>query len=84
MATAVDRFQKNYGVEGGLGDRFAQHQHETHLKMIEALKQNGMDPAFVYAVEKTGVMVFQETMHLVPEEDLRRFNEAYEEFQPAG
>jgi hypothetical protein len=80
--TAIDIFQKKFGVESGLNDRFAQHQQETQLKMIAAMKQNGMDPAFVYAVEKTGVMVFQETMHLIPAEDLERFNKAYEQYQP--
>lgn len=63
-----------------LDERFEAHQDETRQQMIQAMKDNGMDPAYIYAVEKTGVMPFQETMHLLSEEDLARWEAAYDEF----
>ena len=52
-------------------------------KTIEAMRQNGMDPAYIHAYEQTGVLVFQETMHLIPEEVMARWTEAYESYVPA-
>lgn len=61
--------------------RFAEHQRQTHAQMITAMKANGMDPAYIYACEQTGFVVFQETMHLVEPEDLARWEAAYEEYE---
>lgn len=63
-----------------LDERFAAHQVETRQQMIQAMKDNGMDPAYIYAVEKTGIMPFQETMHLLSEEDLALWEAAYDDF----
>ena len=54
----------------------------TRLEMIQSMRDNGADPAYIHAFEKTGLLVFQETMHLLSEEDLERWADAYEEFQP--
>ena len=61
--------------------RFQEHQQRTQQQMLEAMKQNGMDPAYIYAVEQTGLMVFQETMHLIPPADLDRWNAACQEYE---
>lgn len=50
--------------------------------MVQAMKDNGMDPAYIYAVEQTGIMVFQETMHLLSPAELQRWNAAYDEYRP--
>jgi len=63
-----------------LDERFEAHQVETRQKMIQAMKDNGMDPAYIYAVEKTGIMPFQETMHLLSEHDLELWQAAYDEY----
>lgn len=75
VSAAVQRFQENYAT------RLTAHQEQTHQQMIEAMKANGMDPAYIYAAEKSGVIVFQETMHLLSPEELERFQSAYEEFE---
>ena len=38
------------------------HEAEVRQKMIEAMRENNADPAYIYAFEKTGLLVFQETM----------------------
>lgn len=78
LADAADRLQERLGPDQ---DRFAAHQRQTHLQMIEAMKANGMDPAYIYACEQTGITVFQETMHLIPPDDLARWEAAYEEYE---
>lgn len=48
--------------------------------MVQAMRDNGADPAYIYAFEKTGLLVFQETMELMEPEDLERWAQAYEEY----
>jgi len=37
--------------------------------MLEAMKQAGLDPAIIYAFEKTGLIVTESNEHLVSKED---------------
>ena len=57
--------------------------HPEHLEamMVEDMKAAGMDPAFIYAFEKTGLLVSEENQHLIPEKDLREWKAAIEEFR---
>ena len=52
-------------------------------KTIQAMRDNGMDPAYIHAYEQTGLLVFQETMHLIAEADMTRWTEAYESYAPS-
>ena len=38
--------------------------------MVEDMKAAGLDPAFIYAFEKTGLLVTEQNQHLIPENDL--------------
>jgi hypothetical protein len=51
-------------------------------QMIAAMRANGADPAYIHAFEKTGLLVFQETMHLIEEEELKAWEAAYLEYSP--
>lgn len=62
------------------GRRLAEHDLKTRDKMIQAMRDNGADPAYIYAFEKTGLLVFQETMEHMDPQDLERWAQAYEEF----
>ena len=46
--------------------------------MVEAA---GLDPAFIYAFEKTGLLVTQRNQHLIPENDLAEWDAAIEEYE---
>ena len=66
-----------------LQERYHAQQEQTRQQMVQAMKDNGMDPAYIYAVEQTGVMPFQETMHLLTEVELERWHAAYDEYPGA-
>ena len=55
-------------------------QPEDRQRMIQAMRDHNMDPAYVYAFEKTGLLVFQETLHLIPAEQMETWTAAYEEY----
>lgn len=62
--------------------RLAEHDAETRRKMAQAMRDNNADPAYIYAFEKTGLLVFQETMELLEPEQLELWAQAYEEYTP--
>lgn len=71
-------------VEALVRQKFQQqlvrHEAETRQKMIQAMRENDADPAYIYAFEKTGLLVFQETMDLLEPEQLEEWAQAYEEY----
>ena len=46
----------------------------------DRLRDNGADPAYIYAFERTGLLVFQETMNDLDPEELELWAQAYEEY----
>ena len=48
--------------------------------MVEAMKRAGIDPAFIYAFEKTGRLVTEQNQHLLPEGALDEWQAALEEY----
>ena len=55
-------------------------EHMEH-QMIEAMKEAGIDPAIIYATEKTGRIVSEENMHLLSDAELDEWNVAIEEYE---
>ena len=49
--------------------------------MVEDMKAAGLDPAFIYAFEKTGLLVTEQNQHLIPDEDLAEWDAAIEEYE---
>jgi hypothetical protein len=57
-----------------------------HLEHLEAMivgdmTSAGLDPAFIYAFEKTGFLISEENQHLIPEKDLEAWRAAIEEYR---
>jgi hypothetical protein len=78
------RFIQNYGREPGPNDPiFFDMPHPEHLEhmTVEALKAAGLDPAIIYAYEKTGRLVTDDNQHLLSEADLAEWEAAIEEYQ---
>jgi hypothetical protein len=46
--------------------------------MVEDMKAAGLDPAFIYAFEKTGLLVTEQNQHLIPEQDLAGWDASIE------
>ena len=59
------------------------HAHPEHLEhqMVEDMKAAGIDPAFIYAFEKTGRLVTEQNQHLLPENALDEWQAAIEEYE---
>jgi hypothetical protein len=56
--------------------------HPEHLEamMVEDIKAAGLDPALIYAFEKTGLLVTEQN-HLIPENDLAEWDAAIQEYR---
>jgi hypothetical protein len=54
----------------------------VEFQMVQAMKQAGIDPAIIYAYEKTnGLLVTEENEHLISDQDLAAWQAAIEEFR---
>ena len=62
---------------------FADLPHLEHLEAMLAgeMEKAGLDPAFIHAFEKTGLLVSEENRHLIPEKDLEKWEAAVEEYR---
>jgi hypothetical protein len=78
------RFIDRYGREPGPDDPvffdLPPQEHVEH-EMVQAMKAAGLDPAYVYAFEKTGLLVTEQNQHLIPEHDLDAWEAAVREYE---
>jgi hypothetical protein len=49
--------------------------------MVEDMKAAGLDPAFIYAFERTGLLVTEQNQHLIPDNDLAEWDAAVGEYE---
>jgi len=89
MQDQRQRFVEKFGREPGPTDPVffdpdadtPQEISEEMLRneMLKALAAAGVDPAVVYAHNKTGLLVSEENMHLLGAEELAEWQQAIEE-----
>src|SRR6266478_3365565 len=79
-----EKFVAKFGREPGPNDPIffdmppTEHiEHQT----VEAMKKAGIDPAIIYAFEKTGRLVTEDNQHLLSDVDLDEWQAAIEEYQ---
>ena len=62
---------------------FPDMPHFEHMEhqMIEAMKQAGINPAIIYATEKTGRIVSEENVDLLSDVELEEWQAAIEEYE---
>jgi hypothetical protein len=53
---------------------------ETWRTLLQAAGESGMDPALVYAMNKTGRIVTEQNMQFLTDSDLQEWNDAVEEY----
>jgi SEC-C motif len=78
------KFLDRYGREPGPNDPvFFDLPHPEHVEhmMVEDMKAAGINPAFIYAFEKTGRLVTEQNQHLLPESALDEWQAAIEEYE---
>jgi hypothetical protein len=77
-------FVAKHGREPGPDDLlFPDLPHPEHLEamMVEDMKSAGLDPAFIFAFEKTGRLVTEQNRHLLPQNALDEWQAAIEEYE---
>jgi hypothetical protein len=78
------KFIDKYGREPGPNDPvffdMPPLEHIEH-QTVKAMKAAGLDPAIIYAYEKTGRLITEENQHLLPETALDEWQAAIEEYE---
>lgn len=77
-------FVEKHGREPGPDDKlFFDMPHPEHLEhmMVEGMKKAGINPAIIYAFEKTGRLVTEDNQSLLSDADLDEWQAAIEEFE---
>ena len=78
------KFVETHGREPGPGDDLffdmPPLEHVEHY-MVEGMKQAGLDPAIIYAFEKTGLLVTEENEHLISDNDRAEWEAAILEYR---
>jgi hypothetical protein len=78
------QFIAKHGREPGPDDLlFPDMPDPEHLEalMVEDMRAAGLEPAFIYAFEKTGLLLTEQNQHLIPEKDLQEWEAAIEEYE---
>ena len=78
------KFLDKYGREPGPNDPVffdvPPQEHVEH-EMVQAMKAAGFNQAFIYAFEKTGLLVTEQNQHMLSDQDLAEWQDAIEEYQ---
>ena len=78
------KFVEKFGRQPGPGDNLffdmPPLEHAEHF-MVEAMKQAGLDPAVIYAFEKTGLLVTEANEHLISDVDRAEWDAAVLEYR---
>jgi hypothetical protein len=78
------KFVEEFGREPGPEDNLffnMPHQEVVEHVMVEGMKQAGLDPAIIYAFEKTGLMVTEANEHLISDVDRAAWAAAVREYR---
>ena len=58
---------------------------QVEFQMVKAMKEAGIDPAFIHAYEKTGgLLVTEQNKHLISDKDLAAWQAAINEYRLKG
>ena len=78
------KFIEKYGREPGPADELFFDQppleHMEH-EMVQGMKAVGIDPAVIYAFEKTGLIVTEANEHLISDKDRAEWEAAVREYR---
>jgi SEC-C motif-containing protein len=78
------KFFEKFGREPGANDEvffdMSPTEHIEH-EMVETMRKAGIDPAIIYAYEKTGRLVTEDNLHLLSEAELTEWDAAIEEYE---
>lgn len=74
-------FKEKFGRDPGPNDKvfWDEPEHVEH-GIVQAMREANLPPRFIYAFEKTGRLVSEENLHLIPQADLDEWTAACEEY----
>ena len=79
------KFIDKYGREPGPNDPVffdAPSVEQIEFQTVQAMKEAGIDPAIIYAYEKTGgLLVTEQNQHLISDKDLAEWQAAIQEYE---
>lgn len=80
-----ERFVAKFGREPGPDEPIffdAPPVEQIEFQMVQAMKLAGIDPAIIYAYEKTdGLLVTESNQHLISDKDLAAWQAAVDEYE---
>lgn len=77
------KFRARFGRDMGPDDHVffdMPHIEHTEAGMVDAMREAGIPLALVYAFEKTGRIVTEENKHLIPDIELKEWDDAVREY----
>ena len=84
IAEQKQHFLEKFGREPGPGDNLffdmPPVEHAEHF-IVESMKKAGVDPAIIYAFEKTGLLVTEVNEHFISDVDLAAWEAAVLEYR---
>jgi hypothetical protein len=78
------KYRQSFGHDPGPDDLVcfdAPPLEQVEHKLVEAMRRAGLDPAFVHAFEKTGLLVTEDNQQLIPEKDLQTWFSAVAKYR---
>ena len=84
LEAQLQKFRQRFGRDPGPEDLVffdAPPLEQVEHQLVEALKQAGLDPAFIHAFETTGLLVTADNQHLIPEPDLQAWSAAVADYR---
>lgn len=80
----LKEFRQRFCREPGPADRIFFEQPTQQLvieKITEAMTSAKIDPAFIYAFQKTGLLMASENMYFLTGEDLQKWQDAVDDYR---
>ena len=83
LEEARKQFVERHGREPGPDDKLFDEEEVQGLtrRMADQMRQLGFDPAYIYAYERTGLLLSEANMNLVPKADLQHFKALQDEYR---
>ena len=76
----IEKHGRDFGPDDKVFFDMPPVEHVEH-EIVQAMKKAGVDPAMIYAFEKTGLLVTEQNEHLLPEKDLDEWEAAIDEYE---
>jgi hypothetical protein len=84
LAQQQQQFRQRFGRDPGPDDLLFQGApplEQVEHQIAQAMRQAGLDPAFIHAFEQTGLLVSEDNRHKIPDNDLQAWEAAVADYR---